>query len=78
MERMRIDDEENAEISGIPQNADPSKIKIAVDFSKLENLKLINELPLVQVKSINGSNCSLSGSYIIDATYTKGEIKDRF
>ena len=76
MERMRIDDEENAEISGIPQNADPSKIKIAVDFSKLENLKLINELPLVQVKSINGSNCSLSGSYIIDATYNKGEIKD--
>ena len=73
---MEIDNDENTEIAGMPEDADPSKTKEPVDYSNENNLKLIDNLPIVTIKSINGSYCSSNGSYTIYATYDKGTLED--
>ena len=75
-EGMAIDDDENTEIAGMPEDADPSKTKVPIDYSNENNLKLIDDLPIVNITSINGSYCSSNGSYTIYGKYDKGTLKD--
>ncbi|MBR4260795.1 MAG: hypothetical protein IKQ33_02430, partial [Clostridia bacterium] len=73
---MAIDNDENTEIAGMPEDADPSKTKDPVDYSNKNNLNLIDNLPTVNITSINGSYCSSNGSYTIYGKYDKGTLED--
>jgi len=75
-EGMVIDNDENTEIAGMPEDADPSKTKDPVDYSNEKNLKLIDKLPTVTITSVNGSYCLSNGSYNIYGKYDKRTLED--
>ena len=73
---MIIDPDETDTIAGVPENADPSLSTNEVDYSNKENLDKLDSLPTVTISSINGDDCSTEGSYVIEGTYDKGDLKD--
>ena len=52
-------------ISGIPENVNPGELKNNIDYSKRDNLKIINELPVINITNINGDKCAENGQYNI-------------
>lgn len=74
---LQKDDIEN--ISGIPDNANPAKLKSNIDYSNINNLKIINNMPNVNISSINGDTCSKDGQYYIYGTLNdKGELESQY
>jgi hypothetical protein len=71
-----LDNDDIESISGLPENADPSKSTYYMDLSDPNILKTLNNLPTVTIESINGSNCSQYGNYTIAGTYEGGSLKD--
>ena len=67
---------ENINIAGIPDDADPSYLNNAVDYSIQDNLIIIDNLPNVTIKSIDGSNCEEDGSYIIEGIIEGGKLNN--
>ena len=65
---------DDADISGIPDDAEPSELN--KDYSKLENLESIDKLPNVTITSIDGSNCENNGEYIIKGNFDNGILED--
>ena len=54
-------------ISGIPENVNPGELKNNIDYSKRDNLKIINELPVINITNINGDTSAENGQYNISA-----------
>ena len=75
-EGMQLNTDNIENISGIPDDADPSKLNYAVDYSDPEKLKLIEGLPEVEIESVDGSNCEEDGSYTIKGNVKKGDLSN--
>ena len=73
---IEINTDEIDDIAGFPDDADPSKLNYVVDYSDPENLKLIDSLPVVEIESVDGSDCEEKGTYIIEGKVKEGELKD--
>lgn len=73
---MSIDPDDTNSIAGVPENADPAKSGNEPDYSKPENLNSISNIPTVTINNVTGSECSSTGSYVIEGTYNKGELKN--
>ncbi len=65
---VKIDPDDNTEISGLNEEADPS------ESSAGEDLELADKLPTVEIDSVDGSKCEEDGSYIIKGKVTDGEL----
>ena len=71
-----LDNDDIESISGLPDDADPSKSTYYMDLSDPNILNTLNNLPTVTIESIDGSNCSKFGNYTISGTYEGGSLKD--
>ena len=71
---MELNTDSISDISGIPDNADPSKLNYSIDYSIPANLALIGNLPIIRIDSINGSICEKDGTYTIKGLVTKGDL----
>ena len=45
----------DTDIAGLPDDTDPTKLPITVDFSVLDNLKIIDDIPRLTINE-NGVN----------------------
>ena len=70
---MKIITKSITDIQGIPEDADPDKLKYNIDYSNLSNLKQVGKIPNAEINSITGKNCSMDGQYVIYATLNKNE-----
>lgn len=70
---MEIETSEIEDIQGIPENANPKKLSYKIDYSNLDNLRNITNLPSAEISSINGTTCIADGEYRITATLDKNE-----
>ena len=70
---MKIITRSITDIQGIPEDADPDKLKYNIDYSNLSNLKQVGKIPNAEINSITGKNCSMDGQYVIYATLNKNE-----
>ena len=75
-EGIELNTDNIEDIAGIPDDADPSKLNYAVDYSNKENLQLIESLPEVEIESVDGSNCEEDGSYTIKGIVKKGDLSN--
>ena len=73
---MLIDPDETTTIAGIPDNANPQLSGNELDYSDKQNLDKLDNTPTVIINNINGNDCSSTGSYVIEGTYDKGDLKD--
>ena len=73
-EGMQVITDDIENIAAFPDDADPSKLNNAIDFSDPENLKLIDSLPTVEIESVDGSVCEEDGTYTISGKVTDGEL----
>ena len=71
---IQLNTDDIDDIAAIPDDADPSKLNYAIDYSDPANLKLIDSLPTVEIESVDGSNCEEDGSYTIKGKVTDGEL----
>ena len=67
---VKIDPDDNADISGLKEEADPS------ENTTEEDLELADKLPTVEIDSVDGSKCEEDGSYIIKGKVTEGELSN--
>jgi hypothetical protein len=72
---MLIDPDDTDTIAGVPENANPALSK-GLDYSNKNNLNTLKDIPTVSITNVNGNDCSTKGSYVIEGTYDKGELKD--
>ena len=72
---MLIDPDDTDTIAGVPENANPALSK-GLDYSNKVNLDTLKDIPTVSITNVNGNDCSTKGSYVIEGTYDKGELKD--
>jgi len=63
-------DSNDPNIAGLPEDA-PVQTKLNPDYSQIDNLKLVDNLPTVTINDLTSNNCSLNGSYNIYATSDK-------
>ena len=73
---LLLDSDDIEDISGLPEDADPSKSTYNLDLSDPNLLKTLNNLPTVTIESIDGSTCYKYGNYTITGTYEGGSLKD--
>ena len=62
---MELATDDVMDISGIENINLQSATDSNIDYSNIEMLKLINELPKVDIDSVNGTSCSENGEYIV-------------
>jgi len=67
---------DDIDITGVPDDADPSQLTNKLDYSNPDNLKLVDNLPIVNVTSVDGSNCEQEGSYTIKGTIERGNLSN--
>ena len=68
---------ENTEIDGMPDPADPQLLFYTKNYSDLNTLKTIDSLPRLTIENIDGENCEENGTYTIKATIDgEGELED--
>lgn len=70
---MEIETSEIEDIQGIPENANPKKLSYKIDYSNLDSLKNITNLPSAEINAINGTTCIEDGEYRITSTLDKNE-----
>ena len=70
---MKIITRSITDIQGIPEDADPDKLKYNIDYSNLSNLKQVGKIPNAEINRISGENCFMDGQYEIYATLNKNE-----
>ena len=76
---MEIETNEIEDIKGIPDNANPDKLKYNIDYSILQNLKNIGNLPTAEIQLINADTCSKDGEFKISAILDKkGDLKNSY
>ena len=62
---MKFDTDDIMDIAGIDNINLQTTSSNNIDFTNIENLKIMNELPQVDINSIDGNTCSENGQYII-------------
>ena len=78
---VKIMTDEIEDISGIPDNLNPKEINNSIDYSNLNNLKSLNNLPIINITNINGDSCGENGQYIIIGERidkTKGVLDNKY
>lgn len=76
---MEIESNKIEDIEGIPDSANPDKLKYNIDYSLLENLKTIDNLPFAEIQNINADTCSKDGEFNITAILNKkGNLKSSY
>ena len=73
---LLLDNDDTEEISGVPEDADPSKDKYSLDLGDSNVLKTLNSLPTVTIESIDGSTCYKNGNYTLTGTFEGGSLND--
>lgn len=73
---LLLDSDDIEEISGVPEDADPSKDTYNLDLTDSNVLKTLNSLPTVTIESIDGSDCYKYGNYTITGTFEGGSLND--
>ena len=73
---VKLNNDEIPDISGIPDDADPSELPNKIDYSDPAKLNLIDGLPTVDIESVNGDKCEDDGSYTIKGKVSSGELTD--
>lgn len=63
-------------IAGIPDDLDPDKVQNEIDYTNLENLDLIDNLPFVAVVSVDGDNCEEDGTYTVKGLVYGGVLNN--
>lgn len=48
---------DNINFTGVPDDVEPSHLTNNLNYSDLENLKSVDNLPLFTIISVDGSNC---------------------
>jgi hypothetical protein len=66
------------EIGGLPEETDPTKLPITVDYSNPDNLKIIDNLSKLTINDdgVDGQFCQTNGTYFIRGTLDKEGLKD--
>ena len=73
---MEIEANKVEDIAGIPDSVNPDKLNYNIDYSLLENLKNIDNLPTAEIQNINADTCSENGEFNITAILNKsGNLK---
>ena len=73
---MEIETAKIEDIGGIPESANPDKLNYNIDYSLLQNLKTIDDLPTVEIQNINADTCSENGEFNMTAILNKnGNLK---
>ena len=62
---MKFDTDDIMDIAGIDNINLQTTSSNNIDFTNIENLKIMNELPQVDINNIDGNTCSENGQYII-------------
>ena len=76
---MELETSEINDIQGIPENLNPDDLKYKLDYSLLQNLQNIDNLPNLVINEINGDTCFTNGQYIVKATLDKNEnLEDKY
>ena len=70
---MKIITRSITDIQGIPEDADPDKLKYNIDYSNLLNLIKVGKIPNAEINRIIGENCSMDGQYVVYATLNKNK-----
>ena len=73
---LLLDKDDIEDISGLPEDTDPSKSTYNLDLSNPNLLKTLNNLPNMTIESIDGSTCYKYGNYTITGTYEGGSLKE--
>ena len=73
-EGMEID--QKVKIAGLPDPANPDTLPVVTNYSDPASLEVINNLPIVEIKEINGSECEDSGKYTITGEIKSGTLND--
>ena len=78
-ESMEIDANKITDIQGIPDRANPDKLVYNIDYSILQNLKNIDNIPIAQIHFINADSCPKEGEFKINATLNQiGNLKNEY
>ena len=66
------------EIGGLPEETDPTKLPITVDYSNPDNLKIIDNLSKLTIneEGVDGQFCETNGTYFIKGKLDKEGLKD--
>ena len=76
---MEIEANKIEDIEGIPDSANPDKLKYNIDYSLLQNLKNIENLPTAEIQNIIADTCSENGEFNITAILNKrGNLKSSY
>ena len=67
---LEIDTDKVTEISGIEKANSQIEFNDDLDYSKLDNLKKINELPEINIENIYENTCSQNGQYKLEGSIT--------
>ena len=70
---MEIEANKIEDIEGIPYSANPDKLNYNIDYSLLQNLKNIDNLPTAEIQNINADTCSENGIFNITAILNKSD-----
>ena len=70
---LEIEAHKVEDIGGIPDYANPDKLKYNIDYSLLQNLKNVDNLPTAEIQSINADTCSQNGEFNITAILNKSD-----
>ena len=70
---MELETSEINDIQGIPENLNPDDLNHSLDYSLLQNLENIDNLPNLAINEINGDTCFTNGQYTVKATLDKNE-----
>ena len=76
---MEIEANKVEDIEGIPDSANPDKLKYNIDYSLLQNLKNIDNLPTAKIQNLNADTCSEKGEFNITVILNKrGNLKSKY
>ena len=65
---MELETDDIDIIWGIPDNANLDKMNNKLDYYNLENLKVLDNLPNLDISDISGSTCKDDGQYKLTET----------
>ena len=76
---LEIESNKIEDIEGIPDSANPDKLNYNIDYSQLQNLKNVDNLPTAELQNINADTCSENGEFNMTAILNKkGNLESKY
>ena len=76
---LEIESNKIEDIEGIPDSANPDKLNYNIDYSQLQNLKNVDNLPTAKLQNINADTCSENGEFNMTAILNKkGNLESKY